>query len=116
LKPGNGGRVTAAGDLRQRAVRLLPDLRQVRREGLASNLVAGDDEGQTDAFVADLATGTVTRASHTPSGAGGNSTSASTQAAISADGQTLVYTSYADNLVPGDKLDLEEVIAWRSGA
>jgi Tol biopolymer transport system component len=82
----------------------------------ASNLVAGDDEGQTDAFVADLAEGTVTRASHAPSGAGGNSTSASTQAAISADGQTLVYTSYSDNLVPGDKFDLEEVVAWRSGA
>ena len=56
------------------------------------------------------------RASQAPSGAGGDSTSASTQAAISADGQTLVYTSYADNLVPGDKFDLEEVIAWRSGA
>jgi Tol biopolymer transport system component len=82
----------------------------------ASNLVAGDDEGQTDAFVADLAAGTVTRASEAPGGAGGNSTSASTQAAISADGQTLVYTSYTDNLVPGDKFDLEEVIAWRSGA
>ena len=81
----------------------------------ASNLVAGDDEGQTDAFVADLTTGTVTRASHAPSGAGGNSTSASTQAAISADGQTLVYTSYADNLVPGDKYDLEEIFVWRSG-
>ena len=82
----------------------------------ASNLVAGDDEGQTDAFVADLTAGTVTRASEAPNGAGGDSTSASTQAAISADGQTLVYTSYADNLVPGDKFDLEEVFVWRSGA
>ena len=36
--------------------------------------------------------------------------------AISADGQTLVYTSYADNLVPGDKYDLEEVFVWRARA
>ena len=82
----------------------------------ATNLVAGDDEGRTDAFVADLRAGTVTRVSHAPSGAGGNSTSGSTAVAISADGQTVVYTSYADNLVAGDKYDLEEVFAWRARA
>jgi Tol biopolymer transport system component len=82
----------------------------------ATNLVPGDDEGQTDAFLADMGTGTVTRASQAANGTGGNSTSGSTAAAISADGRTLVYTSYADNLVPGDKFDLEEVFAWRSGA
>jgi len=79
----------------------------------ASNPVAGDDEGKTDAFVADLLIGAVTRASQAPGGAGGNSISASTEAAISPDGQTLVYTSYADNLVQVDMYDLEEVFAWR---
>jgi Tol biopolymer transport system component len=82
----------------------------------ATNLVPGDDEGQTDAFVVDMTTGLVTRASQAANGNGGNNTSASTAAAISADGQTLVYTSYADNLVPGDKFDFEEVVVWRSGA
>jgi Tol biopolymer transport system component len=82
----------------------------------ASNLVGGDDEGVTDAFVADLATGSVTRASQTAGGVGGNNISASTAAAISADGRTLVYTSYADNLVPGDKFDFEETFAWRSAS
>ncbi len=82
----------------------------------ASNLVAGDDEGQTDAFVADLRTGTVVRASQNAAGVGGNSISASTAAAISADGQTLVYTSYADNLLRGDRYDEEETFVWRAAS
>jgi Tol biopolymer transport system component len=80
----------------------------------ASDIVAGDTEGQPDAFVADLRARTITRASQNTEGVGGNSWSASTSAAISGDGHTLVYTSYADNLVAGDLYDYEEAFAWHS--
>ncbi len=82
----------------------------------ASDLVVGDDEGQTDAFVADMVAGTVVRASQNAGGVGANNVSASTAAAISADGQSLVYTSYADNLVPGDRFDEEETFVWRAAS
>jgi hypothetical protein len=78
----------------------------------ASNLVQGDDEGQPDAFRVDLGTGEVVRASQGPDGTGGNSWNATTGAAISGDGHMLVYTSYSQNLVPGDESDYEEVFAW----
>jgi Tol biopolymer transport system component len=80
----------------------------------ASDIVAGDTESQPDAFVADLRARTITRASQNTEGVGGNSWSASTSAAISGDGHTLVYTSYADNLVAGDLYDYEEAFAWHS--
>lgn len=78
----------------------------------ASNLVAGDT-ATPDAFVVDTRTGTVTRVSQGPDGAGGNEASARNDVAISSDGRTLAYTSYADNLVEGDQFDLEEVFVWR---
>ncbi|WP_232677009.1 hypothetical protein [Nocardioides sp. R-C-SC26] len=81
----------------------------------AGDLVAGDDEGQPDAFVKDLATGVVQRASQGPTGAGGTTWSATSSVAISGDGHTLVYESYAQNLVPGDASDQMEVFAWRDG-
>ena len=80
----------------------------------ASDLVGTDDiEDQPDAFVADATTGTIVRASQTPDAIGGHSWSATTGAAISGDGHSLVYQTYADNLVPGDAYDLEEVLLWR---
>jgi Tol biopolymer transport system component len=81
----------------------------------ASNLAGGVDTGtNTDAFVADLKQGTIVRASQASDGTEGNSWSASTGAAISGDGHTLVYESYATNLVAADQFDWEEVLAWRS--
>ncbi len=79
----------------------------------ASNLVTGDDEGLPDAFVADTREGTVVRASQATDGSGGDSWSATTAVAITGDGHSLAYTSYADNLVPGDASDVEEVFLWR---
>jgi hypothetical protein len=78
----------------------------------ATDIVEGDTEGQPDAFVADLGSGTITRASQNAAGEGGNSWNASTSAAISGDGQTLVFTTYSDNLVDGDQNNLEEAVAW----
>jgi Tol biopolymer transport system component len=79
----------------------------------ASNLAGVDSGTNTDAFVADLEKGTIMRASQAPDGTEGNSWSASTGAAISGDGHTLVYESYSQNLVPGDQFNWEEAFAWR---
>ena len=82
----------------------------------ASNLVPGDDEGKADAFVLDTRTGTLIRASEGPDGAGGDNESAINDNAISGDGHTLVYVSYAENLVPGDDVHERKVFAWHAEA
>ncbi|MFC6287246.1 TolB family protein [Nocardioides sp. GCM10027113] len=79
----------------------------------ATDLVRGDDEGMPDAFVADLRNDTVVRASETADGTGGDSWSATFDVAISGDGRSLAYATYADNLVPGVKYDWHEVLVWR---
>ena len=86
-----------------------------RYVGFASDAtdLAPDTGGDPDAFVADLKAGTITRASQSSEGDESNNWSASTAAAISGDGHTLVYESYATNLVAGDQYDWEEVFVWR---
>lgn len=94
----------------------LPSLsRSGRYVGFGSEAtdLAPADTADPDAFVADLGTGTVTRASESSDGTGSNNWSASTGVAISGDGQSLVYESYATNLVPADAYDWEEVFVWR---
>ncbi len=66
----------------------------------ASNLVAGDTNGQDDVFVHDRLTGTTTRVSVSSDGQQGNRTSR-TQS-ISANGRFVGFYSVADNLVEGD--------------
>ena len=66
----------------------------------ASNLVAGDTNGQMDVFVHDRATGITERVSVDSSGVEGNSNSEETS--ISADGQIVAFYSDASNLVVGD--------------
>jgi Tol biopolymer transport system component len=93
----------------------LPSLsRTGRYVGFGSDAtdLAPDTGADPDAFVADLRAGTITRASQSPEGDESNNWSASTAAAISGDGHTLVYESYATNLVVGDSYDWEEVIVW----
>lgn len=82
----------------------------------ASDLVAGDDEAQPDAFWADLVSGENRRASEGPEGAGGNRRSATVGAAINGSGNALVYQSYASNLVAGDTSEHEEVFTWTAGS
>ena len=76
------------------------DGQHVAYSSLASNLVAGDTNGQQDVFVHDTATGTTQRASVSSSGAQGNA--ASDGPALSAGGQFVVFASSATNLVSGD--------------
>jgi Tol biopolymer transport system component len=108
--------VSATGHGPADADSYLPSLsRSGRYVGFGSDAtdLAPDTGTDPDAFVADLRTGTVTRASQASDGTESNNWSASTAAAISGDGQSLVYESYATNLVDGDRYDWEEVFVWR---
>ena len=76
------------------------DGRFVAFESFASNLVAGDTNGQRDIYVRDLSTGTTRRASLR---AGGTQTGAACyDPAISADGRYVAFASLGSNLVAGD--------------
>jgi Tol biopolymer transport system component len=106
-------RVTKAGNSESFLPSLSRSGRYVGFGSDASNLGGADSGTNTDAFVADLKKGTISRASQAADGTEGNSWSASTGAAISGDGHTLVYESYSKNLVPGDQFDWQEAFAWR---
>ena len=77
-----------------------PDGRLVAFTSLATNLVPGDVNGITDAFVHGRANGGTILASVSGNGTQGNDSSA--PAAFSADDRLLAFSSYASNLVPGD--------------
>ncbi|MDH4063822.1 MAG: hypothetical protein OEW19_05440 [Acidobacteriota bacterium] len=76
------------------------DGRWVGFESAASNLVGGDTNGVKDVFVHDRQTGITVRASVSGAGAQGNSES--TDAAISADGHAVAFSSAASTLVADD--------------
>jgi Ca2+-binding RTX toxin-like protein len=76
------------------------DGRYVVFESDASNLVAGDYNGDCDIFVKDLQSGAIQRVSTDAAGAQGNGDSTSAQ--FSADGRYVVFQSNANNLVAGD--------------
>jgi Tol biopolymer transport system component len=66
----------------------------------ATNLVDGDDNGVSDIFVHDLATGTTTRVSVRSDGSQGDGVSL--RPSISADGSVVAFISAATNLVDAD--------------
>ncbi len=76
------------------------DGRYVAFTSNATNLVPDDTNGRTDAFVYDTETKTTTLVSVASDGTEGNRDTLS--AALSADGQFVVMTSLANNLVAGD--------------
>ncbi|MGE3425117.1 MAG: hypothetical protein AB7N24_23960, partial [Dehalococcoidia bacterium] len=76
------------------------DGRYVTFSSLASNLVAGDLNGQTDVFLHDRQTRQTRRLSVTPANASANGSSLFP--IISATGNAVVFESGATNLVPGD--------------
>ncbi|CAO3413485.1 hypothetical protein [Azospirillum endophyticum] len=73
----------------------------------ATNLVPGDVNGEMDIFLKDLATGQVTLVSQTPDGTRPNRLSGGTS--LSADGGKVVFATAADNLLPGDANDTDDV-------
>ena len=82
------------------APRISTDGKYVVFESAASNLAPGDTNGWSDVFLKDLVTGAITRVSVSSSGAPANGPSQ--RSAVSGDGRFVSFSSYADNLVPGD--------------
>jgi hypothetical protein len=76
---------------------------------IASDLISGDTNGKTDAFVRDLSAGTTTRVDVSSSGAQANGSVASLSsnqrvAAISSTGRYVVFMSNSTNLIDGQTL------------
>ena len=65
----------------------------------ATNLVSGDTNGVADLFLKDLRTGAISRVNV---GASGQANAWTNAGALSADGQVVVFSSFASNLVTGD--------------
>ena len=74
--------------------------RWVAFQWFATNLVAGDTNGDRDIFVHDLTTGETVRVSVNSAGIQGNSESFF--ASLSAKGRVVAFTSDASNLVAED--------------
>lgn len=77
----------------------------------ATDLVAGDTNGERDIFTYEVISGTIRRVSVGPAAAeaiGGQSW----EPDISGDGRYVVYTSFATNLVGGDTNDVRDVFRY----
>jgi dipeptidyl aminopeptidase/acylaminoacyl peptidase len=96
--PANGGSSQAA---------ISADGRYVAFTSTASNLVAGDTNGVSDVFLADLDSGAITRIS--VAHGGGEANAPSSGPAISGDGRTISFDSSATNLVGGDRNGVADV-------
>lgn len=79
---------------------ITPNGHYVAFESSASDLVSGDTNGSIDAFVLNLTDGTLVRASISDAGIEGDQQSRGPT--VSKNGRWAVFTSLADNLVPGD--------------
>ncbi len=94
------------------------DGRFVSFDSVATNLVAGDTNANTDIFVHDSCFGAA--AGCTPStirvsvdGAGAQADDGSEFSSLSADGRLIVFRSFASNLVPADTNSSADIfIAW----
>jgi Tol biopolymer transport system component len=73
----------------------------------ATNLVAGDTNGQDDIFVRDLVTGTLERVSVDAAGMQGDKQAARPR--LSADGRFVTFYSNSTHLVPGDGNKVSDV-------
>jgi Tol biopolymer transport system component len=101
---------TATGNLASDQPQISGDGRYVAFRSLATDLVPGDTNGQSDIFVRDLVAHTTTLASVNAAGtASGNG--ASQNPVLSADGGTVAFVSYASDLVPGDTNGTTDVFA-----
>jgi Tol biopolymer transport system component len=84
------------------------DGRYVAFTSMAADLVPGDTNDTSDVFVRDRLSGTTQRVSVSTAGAQGDD-SAGYAAAMSADGRSVAFQSYATNLVPGDTYNTSDV-------
>ncbi len=86
------------------------DGRYIAFQSDATNLVAGDTNAKTDAFVYDRDTNTTERVSVSDGGVEGNDRSYSVQ--ISSDGRYVAFYSAATNLVVGDTNAVSDVFVY----
>jgi len=100
---GFGGQPT--GDSTQPVISA--DGRYIAFTSEADNLVAGDDNAESDVFLADISLGTITRISVSSSGA--QASGASYNPSISADGRYVSFSSAAGNLVSRDRNRVADV-------
>src|SRR4051794_15151768 len=90
------------------------DGRYVTFSSTATNLVPGDTNQATDAFVHDRVTGTTERVNLGPHGIQGNGPSAyGAGAAITPDGRLVAFDSDSSNLVPNDTNGFYDVFVIR---
>ncbi len=88
------------------------DGRFVAFDSWASNLVPGDTPSTLDVFLFDRFSGGISRVSKSSSGLAGNA--ASTDAAVSADGRHIAFSSWADNLVDNDANGQQDIFVHDS--
>jgi Tol biopolymer transport system component len=86
------------------------DGRYVVFESTASNLVAGDTNGESDVFVYDRQTGSIERVS--VDGTGGQADGGSNACSINADGRYIAFHSRASNLVGGDTNSSADIFVY----
>jgi Tol biopolymer transport system component len=92
---------------------LSADGRYVAFTSESANLVPGDTNGVSDVFLRDMSARTTTRVSVSTPGAQGNGPSR--EAAVSAHGAHIAFTSEASNLVPHDTNDSYDVFIRNLG-
>jgi hypothetical protein len=80
----------------------------------SSDLVANDTNGVSDVFVRDRLLGTTMLVTGNGLGASGNGPSLSP--AFSANGRSIVFESFASDLVPGDYNDRRDIFLFTLGA
>ncbi|SUS05998.1 hypothetical protein DF3PB_230001 [uncultured Defluviicoccus sp.] len=85
------------------------DGRYVAFRSEASNLVADDTNGRYDAFVKDMQTGAIVRASTNAAGVEGSGHAGTEQQSMSADGRYVVFVSYDTNLIANDNNSVRDV-------
>jgi len=97
----------AEGNFASTKASLSADGRYVAFQSLATNLVSGDTNGATDAFVHDRQTAATERVSLTS--AGGEADAESLLPSISSDGRYVAFESAATDLVAGDTNGMRDV-------
>jgi Tol biopolymer transport system component len=81
---------------------------------VASNLVPNDVNGTRDVFVGDLWAGATMLVSLNMDGTGSGN-ALSTTAVLAADGRTVLFQSFASDLVPGDYNDTRDIFVLHLG-
>ncbi|MDW5328423.1 hypothetical protein [Plantactinospora sp. KLBMP9567] len=109
-RPVSVSSVGTQADAAGRGPSISADGRYVAFSSAATNLVAGDTNEDLDMFLHDRRTGSTIRVSVSTGGVQGNGSVLPGQ--VSSDGQHVVFSSYASNLVAADSNETQDVFVW----